>query len=78
MSLKNSQPFKVGKYLITPLSQLTAHGLHLAKVSIRNGSGSASHDRVFTFTSEFQTRDAALIYAAGQGRHWLVAPRAFC
>ncbi|MFN5178302.1 hypothetical protein [Limnohabitans sp.] len=71
------RPFSAGKYLITPLSRQSASGHYTASVSIRSGHGSASHDRVYTFTAAFDSREHALLHAAAQGRHWLCQPRAF-
>jgi hypothetical protein len=71
------RPFSAGKYLITPLSRQSASGHYTASVSIRSGHGSASHDRVYTFTAAFDSREHALLHAAAQGRLWLCQPRAF-
>jgi hypothetical protein len=40
-------------------------------VSIRSGSGSATHDRVFRFAPQFATRARAAGYAVAQGLDWL-------
>jgi len=47
---------------------------HTALLSIRRGQGSQTHDRVYTFKPEFKTQDSALMYAAAQGRYWLLNP----
>ena len=44
------------------------------EMAIKSGQGSQTHDRVYTFKPEFKTQDCALMYAAAQGRNWLVNP----
>jgi hypothetical protein len=77
MNLPQTLPFQAGKYLVTPLSRATADSRHTASVSIRSGEGRGTHDRIYTFKPEFATRDSALVYAADQGRHWLLDRTAF-
>lgn len=72
--LSNTHPFAAGKFRITPLSQSHGAGHHTAVLSIRRGQGSQTHDRVYTFKPEFKTQDSALMYAAAQGRNWLLNP----
>ena len=72
-----AQPFTSGKYLITPLSRACTNGRYSATVSIRSGRGSGTSDRIYTFEADFGTPEDALLYAAAQGRHWLIHPRAF-
>ncbi|MBP9941294.1 MAG: hypothetical protein KBF33_07840 [Comamonas sp.] len=43
-------------------------------LSIQRGQGRQQLDRVYTFKPEFKTQDSALMYAAVQGRHWLLDP----
>ncbi|HRF21631.1 MAG TPA: hypothetical protein PLB17_05625 [Comamonas denitrificans] len=43
-------------------------------LSIQRGQGRQQLDRVYTFKPEFKTQDSALMYAAAQGRHWLLDP----
>lgn len=74
MSSHFSSPFTVGKFLITPLFQTDQAGRFTASLSIRRGQGSQTHDRVYTFTPEFNSQDSALMYAAAQGRYWLLNP----
>lgn len=62
--------FTVGKYLVSPLTRGTAAGAYTAAVSIRSGSGRASHDRVFRFTPLFPSRESACSYAAREGESW--------
>jgi hypothetical protein len=61
----------VGKYLLSPLIRRTDSGEYAASVSIRSGSGSATHDRIFRFIPQFPTRDGARRYATEQGLAWL-------
>ncbi len=65
------QAFSVGKYLVSPLPRLNDAGQYTASVSIRSGSGRGTHDRVFRFLPEFNTREGAVQYAIDQGRQWL-------
>jgi hypothetical protein len=72
MSLNTT--FSLGGFRITPLSRSDGTGHHTALLSIRRGKGSQTHDRVYTFKPEFKTQDSALMYAAAQGRYWLLNP----
>lgn len=74
MSFASTRPFAVGKFRITPLSRSHGSDQHIALLSIQSGQGSQTHDSVYTFKPEFKTQDSALMYAAAQGRHWLVNP----
>ena len=74
MSSVSLPPFAVGKYTITPLTRCHTAGRHTASLSIRRGAGTQTHDRIYTFKPEFKTRDSALMYAAAQGRYWLLNP----
>ena len=74
MSSISSRPFAVGKFRITPLSRSHEGGHHTASLSIRSGKGTQTHDRIYTFKPEFKTQDSALMYAAAQGRYWLLNP----
>ena len=76
MFIQEAAPFSAGKFLITPLSRPMRAGGFTASLSIRRGQGRASHDRVYTFKQAFATRDSALLYAAAQGRDWLINPAA--
>ena len=64
----------VGKYLITPITRTATTGAYTASLSIRRGQGTQTHDRVYTFKPEFDNKDSALMYAAAQGRYWLLNP----
>ena len=61
----------VGKYLISPLTQLLANGWYACSVSIRSGSGSGTHDRVLRLTRLFQSHVAAVRYATAEGLQWI-------
>ncbi len=74
MSFVNTHSFAVGKFRITPLSRAHGGDQHTALLSIKIGQGSQTHDRVYTFKPDFKTQDSALMYAAAQGRNWLVNP----
>ena len=74
MSFATTHPFAVGEFQITPLSRSNGAGHHTALLSIRRGEGSQAHDRIYTFKPEFKTQDSALMYAAVQGRYWLLNP----
>ncbi len=74
MSFASTHPFAVGDFRITPLSRSNGSDQHTALLSIQSGQGSQTHDRVYTFKPEFKTQDSALMYAAAQGRYWLLNP----
>ncbi len=61
------KPISVGKYLVSPLTQLHESGRYTAFVSIRNGA----HDRVFRFTPQFLSKEAASEYALAEGHRWI-------
>lgn len=71
MSLIPEKSFVIGRYLVSPLIQSTAQGGFTAGVSIRSGSGRATHDRVFRFTPSFSSRESARRYAAREGVSWI-------
>ncbi len=71
MTIIREKTFSVGKYLVSPLTQLTDAGTYASSVSIRSGAGRATHDRVFRFVPRFPTRECASRYAAEQGVLWL-------
>lgn len=74
MSFVSSHPFAVGNFRITPISRSHDAGHHTALLSIRRGEGCQTPDRIYTFKPEFKTQDSALMYAAAQGRYWLINP----
>ena len=61
----------VGKYLISPLVKSLATGRLAASVSIRSGSGSATHDRVLRLLPTFNTESAAVAFALREGLAWV-------
>jgi len=61
----------VGRYLISPITKLLANGWYACSVSIRSGSGSATHDRVLRLTRLFRSQVAAVAYATSEGLHWI-------
>ena len=61
----------VGKYLISPLTQVLANGWYACSVSIRSGSGSGTHDRVLRLTRLFRSKVAAMAYATTEGLQWI-------
>ncbi len=74
MSSFSLLPFHVGKFQITPSTRSHEAGRFTATLSIRRGQGTQTHDRVYTFKPEFSCQDSALMYAAAQGRYWLINP----
>ena len=77
MSSIATHPFASGEFQITPMSRSHGAGQHTALLSIRRGKGSQTSDRVYTFIPEFKTQNCALMYAAAQGRDWLLNPASF-
>lgn len=67
-------PFRVGKYLVSPLIRTTADGSFAASVSIRSGAGSMTLDRVMRFVPLFKTHAQAHRFAAQQALAWLGKP----
>jgi hypothetical protein len=57
-------PFKVGKYLVSPLTRPIDGGRFLAAVSIRSGAGSMTHD--LRFDPVFATQNQATRFVAKQ------------
>lgn len=68
-----NKSIEVGKYLVSPMSKPHDAGGFAALVSIRSGSGMASHDRVMRFVPSFPSRRAALRYAVDEGLAWVKA-----
>jgi hypothetical protein len=64
-------PFRVGKYLVSPLSRPTLGGAFAASVSIRSGAGTMTHDRVLRFVPVFDTHEQAGRFASEQALAWL-------
>ena len=61
----------VGKYLVSPLAKPQGVGRYAASVSIRSGSGSATHDRVMRFSGLFDSAASALQYATEHALGWI-------
>lgn len=71
--ITREKTLSIGKYLVSPLTRRTDSGQYAASVSIRSGSGSSTHDRIFRFVPQFPTRAGASQYATEQGLAWLQA-----
>ncbi len=69
-----THPFAVGELRITALSRSHGANHHTALLAIRTGRGRHAHDRIHAFEPAFQSRESALMYAAVQGRYWLLNP----
>ncbi|MBI5268123.1 MAG: hypothetical protein HY856_00435 [Burkholderiales bacterium] len=67
MTTTREKTFSVGKYLVSPLTRPDGAGRFTASVSIRSGTGTGTHDRLFRFIGDFPTRKAACRYASEQG-----------
>ncbi|MGC4077917.1 MAG: hypothetical protein QM702_12995 [Rubrivivax sp.] len=63
-------PIQVGRYTVSPLTRHDIDG-YAASVSIRSGSGRATHDRVLRLLPRFTTRDAAAHHATTEGLAWV-------
>ncbi len=74
MSFTHTHPFTSGKFLVTPLSRSHGEGSHTAMLSIRRGTGSQTHDRIYSFKPEFKTKDSAMMFATAQGHFWMLHP----
>jgi hypothetical protein len=74
MIFANTRPFALGEFRITPLSRSHGTDHHTALLSIRTSGGRQTRDRVHAFEPAFKTRESALMYAAVQGRYWLLNP----
>lgn len=61
----------VGKYLVSPLAKPHGEGHYIASVSIRSGTGSATHDRVMRFSGLFDSAASALQHATEHALGWI-------
>ncbi|MEP7280414.1 MAG: hypothetical protein ABI696_00435 [Rubrivivax sp.] len=61
----------LGRYLVSPLTRRLDDGRFSAGVSIRSGQGHGTHDRVLRFVPDFDTPQAALLYARREAVAWL-------
>lgn len=68
---KHNNNIEIGKYLVSPLAKAQDAGGFSASVSIRSGSGSATHDRVMRFSGLFDSAAAALHYATEHALGWI-------
>jgi hypothetical protein len=66
----HNKSIEVGRFLVSPMTQTHDEGGFAAVVSIRSGHGMASTDRVMRFVPRFESRRAALRYAAHEGAAW--------
>ena len=71
IAMDSQENITVGKYLISPLTQVLANGWYACSVSIRSGSGSGTHDRVLRLTRLFRSKVAAVAYATAEGLQWI-------
>ncbi len=72
-------PIQTGKYLVSPLVKRLPGGLYAASVSIRSGTGSATHDRVLRLAPVFEDLHAAMGQASDLGLAWIRrTSSAFC
>ncbi len=67
----NKNNIEVGRYVVSPMTQVRNDGGFDALVSIRSGQGMASVDRVMQFTPSFRSPQAALRYARAEGLAWV-------
>ncbi|MDH5856236.1 hypothetical protein [Lampropedia aestuarii] len=71
-SLSPNYSYISGRYTITPSAKPHPHAMGFsAKLSIRSGHDTSSHDRVFTFAPCFRSEAAAMRYALTHASHWL-------
>lgn len=64
-------PIAIGRFTVSPLIRRLADRRFAASVSIRSGTGTASHDRVLRLIPTFDNPREALQHAADQGRAWV-------
>jgi hypothetical protein len=67
-------PVLVGKYLVSPITQLLENGWFASSVSIRSGSGRSTTDRVLRLTRLFRDATSAADYARAEGLQWIGSP----
>ena len=72
MSFAALHPFAVGKFGSHRLPWTIS--INTPPEPSRVGKAARTHDRVLHLKPEFKTQDCALMYAAAQGRNWLVNP----
>ncbi|WP_296510177.1 hypothetical protein [Rhodoferax sp.] len=59
----------MGNYIVSPATQETDTGRFRASIAVQRSQSKGAYCRVFNFTSEFASREAARVYAITQG--WL-------
>jgi hypothetical protein len=59
----------MGNYIVSPATQETSNGLYRASIAVQRSQSKGAYCRVYNFTSEFASREAARVYAITQG--WL-------
>lgn len=59
----------MGNYIVSPATQEMSSGLFRASIAVQRSQSKGAHCRIFNFTSEFASREAARVYAITQG--WL-------
>lgn len=74
MPFAATHPFAIGEFRITPLSRSHGAENHTALLAIRTGQGRQTRDHIHAFEPAFKSEESALMYAAVQGRYWLLNP----
>lgn len=69
-------PLIVGRYLISPLTQMLHNGWFASSVSIRAQGDGEAGERILRLTRLFRDPLAAARYARDEGLQWIGAPRA--
>ena len=59
----------LGKFVLSPMSHPTGYGTFRASVTVSSGRGIASHHRIYRFSRQHTSREAAHLVALTQG--WL-------
>ena len=59
----------MGNYMVSPATHETSAGVYRASIAVQRSQSKGAYCRVFNFTSEFASREAARVYAITQG--WL-------
>lgn len=68
--------FSIGRFLVSPSARVTDTGDFAPSVSLRRGSGSTTHDKIFRFTQRFADFRSAVAYATHEGRALATTPTA--
>ncbi|MDH4449274.1 MAG: hypothetical protein QE265_01615 [Rhodoferax sp.] len=59
----------MGNYMVSPATHETGTGRYRASIAVQRSQSKGAYCRVYNFTSEFASREAARVYAITQG--WL-------